>query len=227
VDAFVSKTLETLNLWIKQNIADILSKITRFAVVFAFTPFILFYLLKDDAIFYTYLVELVPEKYRADAENLLNNIDSTLSTFITGQLFVAFIVGVILLVGFLVIGLEYALPLAMFGMILNTIPFIGPFIAITPALLVSWSESPLMALKVTSVMLVAHVIEANLISPQVMGQRLNVHPLTIVLLLLACGSLYGMLGMLLATPVYALCKVIASNIWDFYHLKRKTSHDES
>lgn len=213
---FVSDWLRKIYEIIKKNMLDILSKTTHVAVILTFIPFILFYLLKDDRVFYSYFMTLVPNKYKGDAEKLMTDLDVTLTTFINGQLFVAFIVGSLLFCGFILIGLDYALALALFGMVVNTIPFVGPFIAIVPALLVGWIISPFMALKVIFVMAGAHVVEANFLSPQIIGQRLNIHPLTIVLLLLACGSLYGILGMLLATPTYALLRVIVYNVYDFY-----------
>lgn len=218
---FVSNWLQEIYEMMKKNLLDILGKTTHVAVIVAFIPFILFYLLKDDKVFYSYFLYLVPKKYKKEAEKLFADLDFTLTTFINGQLLVAFFVGLLLLSGFLMIGLEYALALALFGMVVNTIPFVGPFIATVPALLVGWVAGPVMALKVIVVMVTTHIIEANLLSPQVIGQRLNIHPLTIVLLLLACGSLYGILGMLLATPAYALLRVIAFHAYDFYSVRRR------
>lgn len=212
----VSDWLQAIYNTIKKNLLDILGKTTHVAAIVAFIPFILFYLLKDDRIFYSYFIGLVPLRYKGECEKLFSDLDFTLTTFINGQLLIAFLVGLLLFCGFVVIGLNYALVLAFFGMVVNTIPFIGPFIAVVPALLVGWAISPFMGIKVIVVMIIIHLFEANLLSPQVIGQRLNIHPLTIVLLLLACGSLYGILGMLLATPAYALLRVLAYHAYGFY-----------
>jgi predicted PurR-regulated permease PerM len=111
-----------------------------------------------------------------------------------------------------------------------TIPFLGPFLAITPALFVGLSDSPFMVFKVLVVFIIVQQLESNVISPQVIGQRLNIHPLTIILLLLAAGSLYGLIGLLLATPVYALAKVLLWNTFQIYNLhyslwKKKTAQE--
>jgi predicted PurR-regulated permease PerM len=95
---------------------------------------------------------------------------------------------------------------------------LGPFLAITPAILVGLSDSPFMVLKVIIVFLIVQQCESNLISPQIIGQRLNIHPLTIILLLLAAGSLYGLIGLILATPTYALLKVLIDSVYKIYQL---------
>jgi predicted PurR-regulated permease PerM len=202
--------------FISDNIVSTLTNVTKLAIILVITPFLLFYLLKDDYIFYSHVIKLVPEKYEKDAQMLLEDADITLSTFITGQLLVAFIVGIIILIGYLIIGLNNAVILALFAMIFITIPFLGSFIAIIPALLIGLTESPFMALKVALVVLVAHLLEANLISPQVMSKRLHIHPLIIMLVLLASGFLYGIVGLFLATPAYALFKVIAIDIYKIW-----------
>lgn len=205
--------LKKMNTIISDNIVTTLTNVTKVAIILVITPFILFYFLKDDYIFYTHVIKLVPEKYKKDAQMLLEDADITLSTFITGQLLVAFIVGLIILIGYLIIGLNNAVILALFAMIFICIPFLGSFIAAIPALLVGLSESPFMALKVILVMVIAHLLEANLISPQIMSKRLHIHPLIIMLVLLASGFLYGIIGLFLATPAYALFKVVVIDIY--------------
>ena len=85
-----------------------------------------------------------------------------------------------------------------------------------------------MVVKVVIVFLIVQQTEANVISPQVIGQRLNIHPLTIILLLLAAGSLYGLAGLFLVTPLYALAKVLIENLykiyqWHYVYSKSKSS----
>jgi predicted PurR-regulated permease PerM len=104
----------------------------------------------------------------------------------------------------------------MLAIVFMTIPFLGPFLAITPAIFVGLSTSSWMVLKVIIVFAIVQQTEANFISPQIIGQRLNIHPLTIILLLLAAGSLYGLPGLFLVTPLYALAKVLIENIYKIY-----------
>lgn len=196
-----------------------LSTLTSVAIALALTPFVLFYFLKDDHLFVDFFLKYSPEEFDPEIRKIITDIDKTLSHFITAQLTIALIIGTLLFVGYLIINLKHALVLALFAMIFYAIPFLGTFIAIIPALIVGLSESQFMAFKVILVMIVAHVIEADILSPKIMGRSLNIHPLTIILLLLAAGSLYGIVGLLLATPTYAIIKVIVWNVYKIIRLR--------
>ena len=122
-------------------------------------------------------------------------------------------VGIMLLIGYLIIGLEYALLLAIFGMLTNIIPFLGPFIAVIPAIVIGFVQEPQMAIYVLIIMLVAQQIEGNLISPNVMGKALDIHPLTVITIILAAGNIAGLWGIILAIPTYAVIKTIVKNVY--------------
>ncbi|OPL09600.1 MAG: hypothetical protein AVO33_06205 [delta proteobacterium ML8_F1] len=176
------------------------------------SPFVLFYFLKDDRIFVRNFLLLFPEKYRNELKQTLRETDEVLSLFITGQALVSLVVGVLMYVGYRIIGLEYALVLALFSMVLAIIPFLGPILGVIPALLVGLSEGLLMVLKVFLTMVVVQQLEGNFITPQIMGKRIHTHPLMIILVILVFGSLFGFVGILLAVPSYAIIKVILGNI---------------
>lgn len=213
----IATYLLKINAFISDNIVIAITTVTKFTVLLLITPFILYYFLKDDHILYATILHLIPIKYQKEARIILKDADETLSTFITGQLLVALIIGVMLLIGYSIIGLSYAITLAFFAMFFFTIPMLGSFIAIIPALLVGLSDSPWMAAKVVIVMLIVLFLEGNLISPQIMSQRLHLHPAVLILILLASGALYGVLGLFLATPLYALAKVIVRDLFRYYN----------
>lgn len=195
-----------------KNIISILTFLTKAVISIVIIPFILFFFLRDDHKIVSYFLNIIPVQYEDDVKILLRELDSTLDTFISSQMLVVGIVGVLLFIGYEIIGLKYALVLAMFAMVFYIIPMLGTIIASIPALLVAFAEGPFMAFKVTIVLAIAHAVEANLITPNVMAQRLQISPLTVILLLLTCGSLYGIIGLFLATPVYALLKVTVLNL---------------
>lgn len=204
---------------LSKNALDVIGFLTRTAVILVVIPFIVFYLLKDDEEFANDFLKMVPEDFGREARKILHNMDTTLSNYIHGLVIVSASVGALLFIGYLLIGLNYALILSILALIFMTIPFLGPFLAFCPAFFVGLSESPFMVLKVTIVFIIVQQLESNIISPQVIGQRLNIHPLTIILLLLAAGSLYGLIGLLLATPLYALAKVFVESIYKIYRLR--------
>lgn len=119
-----------------------------------------------------------------------------------------------LLIGYLIIGLDYAFLLALIGVVTNVIPFLGPYIAVTPAIIIALFQDPIMAVYVAIIMLIAQQIEGNLITPNVMGNALSVHPLTVITLILAAGNIAGIWGVILAIPFYAVVKTIVINIYE-------------
>ena len=176
-------------------------------------PFFLFYILKDHERFAPFIAGFFRGEQRTWIRKTLADIDTTLKAYIQGQLLVSLAVGIMLFIGYLIIGLDYALLLALFGTVTNVIPFLGPFIAVVPALIVGYVQDPTMAIYVAIVMLVAQQIESNLISPNVMGKALDIHPLTVITIILAAGNIAGLWGIILAIPVYAIIKTILKNIY--------------
>lgn len=97
-----------------------------------------------------------------------------------------------LLIGYLIIGLDYAFLLALIGVVTDVIPFLGPYIAVTPAIIIdALFQNPLTVVYVVIIMLYAQQIDGNLITPNVMGNALSVHPLTVITLILAAGNIAG------------------------------------
>lgn len=178
-------------------------------------PFILFYMLRDERNFWRFIKYFIPQDKRAHIDDVLSEIDETIGDYIRGQITVSFIVGICLFIGYSIIGLDYAAVLAIVAMLTNFIPYLGPFIAVIPALIVALTISSSMVLKVILVTLVVQMIEGNVITPHIIGRKLEVHPLTIIVLLLFAGSLAGVAGIILAVPVYAVIKVIYCHIFEY------------
>ena len=134
----------------------------------------------------------------------------------------SFILCIFLYIGYAIIGLDYALLLAIFALFMNLIPFIGPWVAFLPAALLAVIQDPVLLLWVSGITLVAQQIESNLITPNVMGQTLKLHPLTVITVVLAAGNIAGFIGMLIAIPTYAVVKTIIQNIWRYRSNLRET-----
>ena len=188
-------------------------------------PFFLFFMLKDGEKLLPFVTKFFKPKKAANLRSLLLKIDHVLAAFIQGQLMVSFFVGLLLFIGYSIIRLDYALALALFGMVTNVIPYLGPFIAVTPAIIVGAFQDPLNIIWVSIIMLIAQQIESNLISPNVMGQVLNLHPLTIISVILAAGSIAGFLGILFAVPFYAVLRTIIVHFYETYVDSKKNKED--
>ncbi|GIQ64054.1 UPF0118 membrane protein YrrI [Paenibacillus cisolokensis] len=179
-------------------------------------PFLAFYILKDFEVFERTVITFVPKSHRKGAVRLLKDIDSALGSYIRGQFFVCVIVGTLAYIGYLLIGMPYALLLAGIVAITNIIPYLGPFFGAAPALIVASTLSVKMMLLVVVVNTVCQILEGNVVSPQVVGRTLHMHPLTIIFALLVGGEIAGIVGMILAVPIFAALKVIFQHIFAYY-----------
>lgn len=206
-----------INALIYSASVNLIYTIANLAIGLMLTPFVLFYFFKDDSLLAPFVLRYLPNQFQDEVQKIMHEVDATLAEFIQSQMIIASVIGGCVLLGYLVIGLPNAFALAIFAMIFYIIPFLGTFIALIPALIVASTIDVYMMLKVVAVVMIAHLLEANLLTPRVMSQRLNIHPLTIIFLLLAAGTLYGLMGLLLVTPTYAIIKVI---VWNLYKISR-------
>lgn len=202
-----------------QGIQSITSTITSTIVSIVTFPFILFFLLKDGKSFQHFTIKLFPPKFREDTKQILTNIDTQVGSYIQGQIIVASVIGILLFIGYLIIGLDYAFILAIVAAVTSVVPYLGPTIAIIPAAIIAIVTSPFMLLKLAIVWIAVQFLEGNFVSPNIMGKTMKIHPLTIILVLLIAGNLFGVIGVILGIPGYAIVKVIGSYI--FYKFKKR------
>ncbi|XEC97689.1 AI-2E family transporter [Paenibacillus tarimensis] len=184
-------------------------------------PFLAFYILKDFEVFERTVITYVPRSHRKSTVRLFKDIDEALGSYIRGQFLVCLIVGLLAYIGYWLIGLPYALLMAGLVAVFNIIPYLGPFFGAAPALLVASTISVKMMLLVVMVNTVCQMLEGNVISPQVVGRTLHMHPLSIIFALLVGGELAGIIGMILAVPIFAAMKVVLQHIFAYY-VRRKT-----
>lgn len=202
-----------------ENITQVVDALTSATTVLVIVPFVLFYFLKDDHKLTPFLLKFISTNHKEEGKKVLHNINQTLSAYIIGQIIVAFVDGILMYIGYLIIGLPYALILGLFVTVTAVVPFFGPIIGVIPALVVALTQDPVMAFYVLIIMVVVQQLEGNLVAPVVLGSRLNIHPLTIILLLIVAAALYGFVGMLIAIPLYSVIKVTLQNFYKFYKLR--------
>lgn len=187
--------------------------IVNVGVVIATTPFVLFFMLKDGVKFRDYTTKIIPPKFRKDYHDLLEKMSVQVGSYIQGQIIVSFCIGILLFIGYSIIGLDYGLVLASIAAVTSVVPYLGPTIAISPAIIIAIITSPLMLLKLIVVWTLVQFIEGHFISPNIMGKTLKIHPLTIIFILLSAGNLLGIVGVILGIPGYAILKVLVSHIF--------------
>ncbi|GEQ05046.1 AI-2E family transporter [Staphylococcus gallinarum] len=199
-----------------KNVAEALVNV---GVVIATTPFVLFFMLKDGHKFKEFSTNLMAPKFRKDFHDLLDKMSEQVGSYIQGQIIVSFCIGILLFIGYSIIGLDYSLILACIAAVTSVVPYIGPTIAISPAIIIALITSPIMLLKLIVVWTAVQFIEGHFISPNIMGKTLKIHPLTIIFILLSAGNLLGVVGVILGIPAYAILKVLVTHL--FYLYKRR------
>ncbi|KRN26200.1 permease [Secundilactobacillus similis DSM 23365 = JCM 2765] len=198
------------------SLASFVSHLSTILIALITAPFILFYLLKDGQRVPSYLAHFVPYRMRESFLRILTDMNRQVSNYVRGQLTVAFFVAVMFSVGYGIIGLKFALLLGITSGILNLIPYLGSFLAMVPSIVVGAFISPVMLIKVLIVFVIEQTLEGRVISPLVLGNTLSIHPVTIIFILLASGKLFGIVGVILGIPGYAVLKVILTELFHWY-----------
>ncbi|MFU1794284.1 AI-2E family transporter [Paenibacillus azoreducens] len=185
-------------------------------------PFLIFYILKDFDVFERAIVSYLPRSRRKATVSLLKEIDLALGNYVRGQFLVCLIIGVLAYIGYMLVGMPYALLMASIVAVFNIVPYLGPFLGAAPAVVMASTISWRMVLLVIVVNWICQLLESNVISPQVVGKTLHLHPMTIIFALLVGGEIAGVMGLILAVPFFAVLKVLLQHFFAYY-IKRKTT----
>ena len=208
----VSKISEKL-VSVATSIAQgVVSSISSTASVLVTMPFVLFFLLKDASHFNKFVISLLPKKLKQPVAETIDEIDGKVGSYIQGQMLVSLCIGVMLFIGYNIIGLHYAVSLATIAAFLSIVPYLGPVIAITPAMLVAASTSWIMVLKMLVVWGIVQFLEGNIVSPNIMGRSMNMHPLTVIFVILIGVNIAGVVGAIIGIPVYSILKVLVGKL---------------
>lgn len=196
-----------------QNLVGVVGNIV---VTVATAPIILFFMLKDGAKFTPLFVHLFPVKLRTSVTQTMHEMNVKVGSYVQGQITVALAVGIMFMVGYSIIGLRFALVLGLIAAPLNLIPYFGSALAMVPALIIGGMTSPRMFIEVIIVFFIEWLIETQVISPLVMSSKLEMHPITIVVVLLTAGNLFGLAGVILGIPGFAVLKIVVVRLFNWY-----------
>ena len=165
---------------------------------------ITFYILRDKEKAGNTVLALFPYKWRSFLIEIYNETEKIFRAFLSGQLLIALVIGILEIAGLWIIGVPYPLLLGIIGGISNLIPYFGPFIGAVPAVIAAFIVSPFKALLAAFLFTAVQQIDNNFISPKIIEGKLGVHPVATILALFIGGEFFGLRGMLLAVPVYAI-----------------------
>ena len=179
-------------------------------------PVILYYLLKDGNKVIPFVTRMFPTRSQHKISVMLNEMNQQVSSYIRGQITVAICVGFTYIIGYTFIGLPYGVTIGMIAGLLTIIPYLGSIIGLTPALIIGFVTNPTLALHVLLVFVIEQLIESRVLQPLILGSSLKMHPVTILIILLAAGKMFGLVGLLIAVPVYAVVKVFITHFFAWY-----------
>ncbi|MBU0655318.1 MAG: AI-2E family transporter [Gammaproteobacteria bacterium] len=184
----------------------------------ALIPIITFYLLRDWDRMVAYIDDLLPRSIEPIVASLARESDDILGAFLRGQLLVMFSLAVIYSVGLWLVGLKFALLIGVIAGLVSFVPYLGLIVgaSIAGIAILFQTQDIFELFWVFAVFGVAQVIEGTVLTPLLVGERIGLHPVTVIFAVLAGGQLFGFFGILLALPVAAVLAVIMRHIHDTY-----------
>lgn len=216
----IQKGLENLNAALSDVTKGIFSSVFGFfgGLVSVIGVLVLtFYMTLEEKGMKRIAIDLAPAKYRPYLIQLFNRIEDKLGDWLRGQLILGLIIGTLTLIGLLLLKVEFAVVLALIAGVTELIPIIGPFIGAIPAVIVAFSQDPILALFVMGLYVVIQQLENNLIVPRVMSKATGLNPVIVIVAILVGGKLAGITGVILAVPTMI---IIMTFLEDFLEEKK-------
>lgn len=226
IESSFTSRLNDLTSWLQENFSDVFTKVTEIPTQLVLALFLIFYLLMDGHNFYEKLRGFIPYSQRARYVEGVERVNSVLSVYVKGQIIVAFFTGLGMLIVYLIVGIPLAPVLGIFAMITSLVPFIGPIIGVIPAIIIGLGEGGWTVLQIIIGTLIVQQVEGDFISPKVLGNKLKIHPLTIIVLIMLAVTLYGIIGAFVAVPAYAAFREVAAIVYRDYKNSRKRKYNE-
>ncbi len=212
-DVIMQQLTPKLELLIKDFLNAILNFISSVSAVITqiinilIVPFLTFYLLKDFVKLKNLVKSWIPELYRKITIDYYKEVDDLIGRYLRGAILVAFIHGILASVLLWIFGIKYSLVLGMVAGLLSLIPYIGLLISLSLSLFIALFSGDPVWLKILFVLItygVLQILEASVISPNILGKQVGLHPVLLILCLLVFGYFLGFVGLLIAVPTTAL-----------------------
>ncbi len=178
--------------------------------VLVIMPIVAYFMMKEWLHITKWISDLMPRHSEKTIHKLLREIDTKLSGFVRGQIIVALMLGVIYALALSFIGLKYGFLIGLSAGLLSIIPMVGSAVGLIVGIVVAWFQTGEFGFVgiVAAIFIVGQIIEGNILTPKLVGDRVGLHPLWVFFALMAGGALFGILGMLLAVPVAAVASVL-------------------
>lgn len=170
-----------------------------------------FYLISSESGLGNFIKSLVPFKHQAYAAALTGKIQTKIGRWLLGQLILSGFIFLFTFIGLTILGVKFALALALLAGLLEIVPYLGPILSAIPAIFVAFVQSPPLALFVTGLYIVVQQVENYALVPKIMGRTVGANPVVILVAVLVGFKIAGILGMLLAVPIVAAAQVFIND----------------
>lgn len=191
----------------EKSMEHVFTSFDQLFVVFII-PVIVFYVLNDYPTMKQWGKRIIPSTYHGFCRRLIKDLDISLGKYIRGMIFVCLAIGVLATIAFMMIGLPYSILLGSIIGLTNVIPYFGPILGAIPAVFIAFTISVQKVFFVLGIVFVLQFVEGNILSPIVVGKSLQIHPLFIIFLLFLGGEIWGIIGMIIIVPMYAILKIV-------------------
>lgn len=204
IQSFITSHLDRIS----SNVIGVITN--TFAIFLTLSTFLIstFYLLMDHEKIQTAFLQLFSKQARRGLQQTITDINKTLGSWVWGQIILSVFVGILSGLVYFLVGLPFALPLAVFAAIMEIVPTIGPLIAFVPAVFLGLTISPLVGLFVAGGYVAVQVLEGNVLVPKIMQHSVGLHPLAVIIVIVIGAKFFGILGTLLSVPILAVFTVV-------------------
>ncbi|WP_315067221.1 AI-2E family transporter [uncultured Clostridium sp.] len=195
-----------------ESVVEKLMNIGDDIILFAIVPIMIYYFLCDGNKIYNKILLLLPTEKREITKKILSNIDRVLTRYITSQLLLSGLIGILTFIILLALKVKFPIWISILNAVFNIIPYFGPIFGAVPAIIVALLDSPVKALWVTLGMFFIQQLEGDILSPKITGESTDMHPFVVIILLLIGDKIGGFIGMVLVVPVAVIIKVLYDDI---------------
>lgn len=205
-----------------EMLGGLLNGLAGFLVNLAIVPFITYFILAEGDIGFKHLIEKVPNKYFEMTLNVLNRMQKDLVGYLRGWILDSIIIGILSILGYLIIGVEYPYLIGAVAGIANLVPYLGPIVGAVPAFLVTLTQYGdfRMAGEIILLTFAIQMIDNIIVQPLCFSKTVDMHPVTVILVLIIGNTLMGVAGMILAIPLATILKATAvETYWGLKHYR--------
>lgn len=198
-----------------QMLGDGLGAAAGFVVNLAIVPFITYFILAEGDSALKHMIRRVPNKYFEMTLNVLNKIQRDLVGYLRGWILDSIIIGILSIVGYQVIGIEYAILIGVVAGIANLVPYLGPIVGAIPAFLVSLTQFGDFQKAVPIIVLTfaIQLVDNTVVQPLCFSKTVDMHPVTVIFVLIIGNTMMGVAGMLVAIPLATILKASATETY--------------